>query len=184
MKQSDRRLNPERRDRILKAAQDLFLANGLRGTSMEAIAREAGVAKPTLYAYFADKDVVFATLAGRVFDEWRALVSVELGGAGVALDRIARALTAKLKAYFRLITSSPHAAEFYGDNTRLLHDQVEAFESWLEEEFTNALIAEGFRDARHHVQVLLACAVGLAARARYIEEIGPATRLVVSKLLG
>ena len=183
MKQGERRISPERRDRILNAAQDLFLANGLRGTSMEAIARTAGVAKPTLYAYFPDKDVVFATLAGRVFDEWRGLVSVELGGPGTAQDRIARALTAKLKAYFRLVRSSTHAAEFYGDDSRLLNEQLEGFEAWLEEEFTNALVAEGFKDARHHVQVLLACAVGLAARARYVEEIGPATRLVVSKLL-
>lgn len=183
MKQQTRHLNPERRARILDAAQDLFLQNGLRGTSMEAIAKAAGVAKPTLYAYFADKDVVFASLAERVFDEWRTLVSLELSGPGSADERIARALTAKLKAYFRLVQTSPHAEEIYGENSKLLSGPLGAFEGWLEEEFTAALVAEGHRDARQHIQVLLACAVGLAARARYIEEIGPATRLVTSKLL-
>ncbi|MBU1174978.1 MAG: TetR/AcrR family transcriptional regulator [Alphaproteobacteria bacterium] len=183
MKQQTRQLNPERRDRILNTAQALFVLHGLRGTSMEAIAREAGVAKPTLYAYFADKDLVFKTLARRIFEEWQALVALELSGPGPAQERIARALTAKLKAYFRLISVSPHAAELYGEKSKLLAEPLEALEKWLEEEFTSALVAEGHKDARRHVQVLLACAEGLAARARYIEEIGPAARLVVSKLL-
>ena len=39
-----------KRETILRAASTLFLKHGLRGTSMEAIARAAGIAKPTLYA--------------------------------------------------------------------------------------------------------------------------------------
>ena len=183
MKQATRHLNPARRDRILNAAKTLFLRNGFRGTSMEAIAREAGVAKPTLYAYFADKNLVFAAFAERIFDEWRGMVSLEMSGPGSAQERIGRALTAKLKAYFRLVSTSAHAEEFYGENSRSLAEPIRVLDAWLEEEFSNALIAEGFKDARRHVQVLLACAVGLELRARYIEEIGPATRLVVSKLL-
>ena len=183
VKQAGRHLNPERRDRILRAAEDLFLRNGLRGTSMEAIARAAGVAKPTLYAYFSDKDAVFATLAERILDEWRTLVTREMGGPGAAPERIARALTAKIKAYFRLTHMSPHAAALYAPDSGLLMEQVAEFEGWLEEELVAALMAERFPDARHTVQVLLACATGLAISAKFIEEIGPATRLVVSKLL-
>jgi AcrR family transcriptional regulator len=183
LKQSVRHLSPERREKILAAARELFLRNGLRGTSMEAIAREAGVAKPTLYAYFADKDVVFSSLAGQVFDEWQVLVSRELSGPGSAADRIGRALTEKLKAYFRLVRTSPHAADFYGENSRLLAAQIDGFERWLEEEIVGVLVADGQHEARKHAQVLLACAAGLAAKAKFVEEIGPATRLVVSKLL-
>lgn len=183
MKQQTRHLNPERREKILDAAQTLFLRNGLRGTSMEAIAREAGVAKPTLYAYFSDKDLVFSTLAGRLFDQWREIFARELNGPGGASERIARALTEKIKAYFRLIRTSPHAEEFYGENSRLLAEQIAAFERWLEDEIHDALGAEGHPAPRQHAQVLLACASGLAAKARHVEEIGPATRLVVSKLL-
>jgi AcrR family transcriptional regulator len=178
-----RHLNPERRERILAAAQELFLRNGIRGTSMEAIARTAGVAKPTLYAYFADKDVVFATLAEQVFDEWRSIVTREMSGPGMAGERIARALAAKLKAYYRLVHTSAHAAEIYNADSRLLTEQTEAFERWLEEIFVEALVAEGHAEPRRHAQVLLACASGLAHKAQQIEEIGPAVRLVVSKLL-
>jgi len=150
---------------------------------MEAIARAAGVAKPTLYAYFADKDAVFATLAERVFSEWRELVVQELDGPGSAEERIARALAAKLKAYFRLVHISPHAAEFYGEDSNLLAERIEAFETWLEEELIAALSTEGRAEPRKYAQILLACCSGLAAKAHYSEEIGPAVRLVVAKLL-
>ena len=183
MAEGGRRLNPERRERILAAAEELFLRNGLRGTSMEAIAKAAGVAKPTLYAYFHDKDLVFATLAERVLGSWREMVTRELAGPGAAPERIARALTAKHKAYFRLVRTSSHAADFYGENSPLLAEQIAAFERWLEDAIIAVLEAEGHRDPRKFAQILIACATGLCNKAQYAEEIGPATRLVVERLL-
>ena len=41
---------------ILAAAQRTFLANGFGAASMDAIAREAGASKATLYAYFTSKE--------------------------------------------------------------------------------------------------------------------------------
>lgn len=52
------------RERILRAARKLFAANGVRCTSMEAIAKEAGVGKGTLFRRFGDR----ATLALAVLD--------------------------------------------------------------------------------------------------------------------
>lgn len=183
VKQGGRQLNPERRQRILTAAEDLFLRNGLRATSMEAIARAAGVAKPTLYAYFRDKDVVFATLAERVLDSWRGMVIGELNGPGATPERIARALSAKQKAYFRLVHSSSHAADFYGESSPLLAERIAAFDRWLEETLIAVLDRDGHGEARKYAQILIACAAGLCAKAQYAEEIGPATRLVVEHLL-
>ena len=62
MAETSRRLSPARRARILAAARHLILLNGLRATTMEAIAREARVAKPTLYGYFPDKEAVFGAI--------------------------------------------------------------------------------------------------------------------------
>jgi len=45
----------ETRTRIADAARTLFLANGFDGTTVDAIAREAGVAVPTVYAIFRSK---------------------------------------------------------------------------------------------------------------------------------
>lgn len=56
---------PQRKRRqVMEAAARLFMAQGYGATSMEAIAREAGVSKATLYAYFPGKDALFAAIVG------------------------------------------------------------------------------------------------------------------------
>lgn len=50
---------------ILDAAQDLFTRFGFRRTTMDDIARAAGVAKGTLYLYFANKAEVFRAMQRR-----------------------------------------------------------------------------------------------------------------------
>lgn len=52
----------ETRRHILEAARRLFIARGYAGTTMEAIAREAGVAVETVYAAFGNKRAILARL--------------------------------------------------------------------------------------------------------------------------
>jgi TetR/AcrR family transcriptional repressor of mexJK operon len=47
---------------ILDAATRLFLRDGFRGTTMDAIAAEAGVSKQTVYKHFADKRQLFSEI--------------------------------------------------------------------------------------------------------------------------
>jgi TetR/AcrR family transcriptional repressor of mexJK operon len=49
-----------KRKAILEAAKTLFLSNGYDGSSMDAIAAEAGVSKLTVYSHFTDKERLFA----------------------------------------------------------------------------------------------------------------------------
>ena len=49
-------------DQILDSARVLFLEHGFDATSMDAIAREAGVSKATLYVHFDDKDDLLLAL--------------------------------------------------------------------------------------------------------------------------
>ncbi|WP_090276484.1 TetR/AcrR family transcriptional regulator [Halopseudomonas litoralis] len=51
--------DPAKRQAILNAAQTLFLRNGYEGTSMDAIAGEAGVSKLTVYSHFNDKETLY-----------------------------------------------------------------------------------------------------------------------------
>jgi TetR/AcrR family transcriptional repressor of mexJK operon len=51
--------DPEKRAAILDAAKKLFPFNGFDGTSMDAIAAEAGVSKLTVYSHFRDKETLF-----------------------------------------------------------------------------------------------------------------------------
>ena len=51
--------DPAKRAAILQAAQSLFLHSGYEGTSMDAIAAEAGVSKLTVYSHFTDKETLY-----------------------------------------------------------------------------------------------------------------------------
>jgi TetR/AcrR family transcriptional repressor of mexJK operon len=52
--------DPAKRKAILEAAKNLFLSNGYDGSSMDAIAAEAGVSKLTVYSHFTDKETLFS----------------------------------------------------------------------------------------------------------------------------
>jgi AcrR family transcriptional regulator len=62
-----RRRSARVHDRILDATALLFERRGILGTSMDAIAAEAGVSKATLYGHWADKDALFLEALGRLF---------------------------------------------------------------------------------------------------------------------
>jgi TetR/AcrR family transcriptional repressor of mexJK operon len=51
--------DPERLQRILKAASSHFYAHGLERASVDAIAAEAGVSKMTVYSHFGSKEGLF-----------------------------------------------------------------------------------------------------------------------------
>lgn len=53
------RRRPDRREAILSAAFDVFARRGFTQASVQEIADTAGVAKPTLYNHFTDKDELF-----------------------------------------------------------------------------------------------------------------------------
>ena len=57
-RRSGRPTDEHKTQRILEAAHSLLSELGLFGTSMEAVAAKAGVAKTTLYARFADKNAL------------------------------------------------------------------------------------------------------------------------------
>src|SRR5436190_3841589 len=60
---------------ILAAAKRSFLAAGFGAVSMDAIAREAGVSKATVYAHFAGKEDLFGAVVGRECEGYLARFS-------------------------------------------------------------------------------------------------------------
>jgi len=55
----------ETREQILTAARSLFITRGFAGTTMEAVAQEAGVAVETVYVAFGSKRTLLARLVDR-----------------------------------------------------------------------------------------------------------------------
>lgn len=55
-----------KREQVLEGARRVFLREGFAGASTDVIAREAGVSKRTLYAYYPSKEELFADILRRL----------------------------------------------------------------------------------------------------------------------
>jgi AcrR family transcriptional regulator len=181
---SERKNQAERRQRILLAAQTLFLRFGLKATTMEAIAAEAGVAKPTLYGYFPDKDAVYQAVVVAFLAEVGAQFDAAIAAGGSVVDRIAGALTAKHKTTHRLLAGSPHAEELYGEHERAPGPAVKALEARIEAAVTELLTGAGVARARPLALLVIAATYGIGRKAGNIAEVGPAIRLVTERVIG
>ena len=76
----------ERRATILASAGEVFAGRGFHGSSIDDIARSAGISKALIYEHFASKQELYASLleqhAGELFERLAAAVpEAEVGGA-------------------------------------------------------------------------------------------------------
>jgi len=111
------------RERVLRAATSSFLARGY-GSSVDDIARRAGVAKQTVYQHFANKDELFKAVAGDLAK--RVLIKLEGGDVRQSLLRFSieyrkRALGAQGIATFRTLVPEvprfrPVARDMYANS--------------------------------------------------------------------
>ena len=71
----------EKRKLIIAAATDLFSELGFAQTSMDKIAKKAGVSKQTVYSHFGSKDELFGGAISRkcISHNLRGLVNEKLG---------------------------------------------------------------------------------------------------------
>lgn len=183
MSEPVRRREPVRRQRLVEAALRVALRQGLRGATMEAIAREAGVAKPTLYSYFPDKDAVFAAVAAGVAATITDAFELALSRDTDPVLRIGNALAAKYRVVARLLEGSPHADEIYSEQGQSAATQFEEVERRIETAIARELDASGIARPRQLAQLLIASAYGVARKASAPGEIGPAIRLLTERVL-
>lgn len=73
-KRTFHRLDADKQERILRAAIEEFQASGFDATTMDAIARRAGVAKGSFYQYFDDKRELFTSCATWAIEQFMKIV--------------------------------------------------------------------------------------------------------------
>lgn len=174
----------EKRAEILGAARQLALRHGLAGVTMEAIAKEARVAKPTLYKYYGDRSAVFSALVTELLVQLHGKFSAALNGPGTTSERIAAALVAKYAAVTEFMAGSPHADELYNEHDLLTAPQVTVAEAEADAAVVRVLREGGVKDAEAVARVVIGGAYGIFRKARSGEEIGPAVRMLVARVVG
>lgn len=94
----------QRRRDILAAASDLFETHGFDGVSLNAIAREAGLAKSNVYRYFEGREGIFLALAAEDFGAYAEALHEGLGPLAGSddVDQVGRVIAAAAVARPRL----------------------------------------------------------------------------------
>jgi AcrR family transcriptional regulator len=182
-----------KQDAIVAAATRLFSHYGYRKTTVDLIAHEAEVAKPTLYAHFGDKEAIFVAVCQHVVDGILATAETELEHDDV-VDRIAGVVSAKFTRVFELIDSSPHARELLESQDAQAKEVVAkadvAFSKLLTEALRSAfrrgeLVAERTEPRPAKLaQLLLQAGHGAGYGARSVDEHRANLRALVAALLG
>jgi AcrR family transcriptional regulator len=122
----------DRHGEILDAAFTRFSQYGFRNTSIDDIARAAGISRPLVYQYFANKEAVLRELALHLHEQVLVEASAALADTERSLaDQVADALIAKMRIPVEVIGPSDHHAELLDTSSRLAGDlAAEAMERY------------------------------------------------------
>lgn len=102
---------PAKAEDIRDAARRLFLRDGLRGTSMDAIASEANVAKQTLYRHYGSKDQLFVgVLVSMTSDRLQSDVAALLPARQLSRHELAETLVAVARAIVDFLLAPEYLA--------------------------------------------------------------------------
>ncbi len=175
-------MDDQRQKQILKAARTLFFERGLRATTMEAISETAGIAKPTLYNRYKDKNAVFQSVVVTILDELRALMDAELSKPGNIEDRLTAALIAKYCGVFDML-QSPHAAQMMEDKVIYAGHAFEKLSNDIAIRIEGMATEAGYNNPSALTRVILSCAAGIHKNARTRDDVAQDLKTIVHALL-
>ncbi|MGV9744231.1 TetR/AcrR family transcriptional regulator [Rhodococcus zopfii] len=178
------------RGQILKAAESMFQRYGVSKTTMDDIAKEAGVSRPTVYRYFGDRDTLITALiearSRRLFDKARAY----LGERRTLADQIVDGLVFLVERgrhdpIVRLIVSPEHmdlATALVGSTGLAARLTYEMWAPLLDEARERGEIREGLTDEEICEWIALVQLV-LVGRMDFSSEDDPENRRMLTNFL-
>ncbi|TMR23755.1 TetR/AcrR family transcriptional regulator [Nonomuraea turkmeniaca] len=171
------RSGAESKQRILEAARALFREHGYGGTTVRAVATEAGVDAAMVFYFFGTKQGLFGAAIEMPEHVPPAIESIFTGGLDGIGARMVRTLVENLDKSNRtpLVTLTRSA---------LTHDESEILlRQYLDREITTRLVTMlGTPDAAVRVAMLNVQILGLAV-ARYVARIEPVASASVDDLV-
>jgi len=129
----------DKQKRIVDAALVRVARYGLRRTSMEDIASEAGISRAALYLDFRNKDEIVRTAAETLQEESLRRAESHATSEGPLADRLVAAIEAKSLAFVELTLASPHGGEILDETNRLCGEIVAAAQRRFRDLLTRVL---------------------------------------------
>lgn len=135
------RAKADKRMAIIVAALDLFAKYGYRRTSIDDVAKAAGIAKGSVYLHFVGKRELFRAGCETVLAAVLQSVDAVLEREGPVGERVMALLDAKFTRLHEIIGASPHAAEILDTTTGIAGDIVEAADKRFLDALATVLLA-------------------------------------------
>ena len=142
--------NPDKRGTIIAAAFDVFINYGFRKTSMDDIARAAGMSRPALYQVFRNKTEIFRAASMGLLDVLGHTARKAFDSDKPFEERLFDSLDQSILAVHRKIDATPHGAELIGVNEEIASD-IEA--QWCDQMVE--AIAAGISDAAQKGEIAI-----------------------------
>ncbi|QEI06375.1 TetR/AcrR family transcriptional regulator [Pigmentiphaga aceris] len=185
--------NTDRRVLIMESAVGVFLRYGYRKTSMDDLARAAGISRQGLYLHFPSKDELFTQAATWFAQQGLAAMQAALAREDLSLEeRLIGAFDALHAQRDGSQMSLEHMNEIVATARQLVGPVLEAFDQTLVDALTQAIQAGGadapWREAgltaKALAQHLHAASHGLKHYARTKDEYEAGIRTAVRLILG
>lgn len=163
-------------EQIAAAALRLFARYGYKRTSMDDIAREAGVARATLYLHFKGKDDVFRAMLAGLGAQVETRCREALATPGPFAQRLAALMEAHHGTAFAAFSAGEHLGELKAVMVAIAGSELAAFEatfvSFARQLFEEAQARGEIAIARSGLPLdtLIATLVRAAAGAKYGEQ--------------
>lgn len=126
-------MNAERRQRIRKAAMEVFLRYGYRKVTMDDIARGVGISRPALYLVFPNKEAVFRDLVQAGLDDLIERIETGLPGRATLVDQLSHVFEISSVGSFELVARAPAASELMNASFDFARDLFDRHEQRLTE---------------------------------------------------
>ena len=165
-----------RQDTILDAAFGVFAAYGYRRTTIEDIARAAGLSRTAIYLHFRSKEDILRNLTLRYFDECLAAMAVALNAPGQD-DEMAlyNGFVAKDGKYMAVVLSTPHGAELLDAGLAISAELVRSADERTAQTLCQWLEARGLPDAlapaKSLAETIVAALMGLKSNSKTLAEL-------------
>ncbi len=104
------KLDDPKQQAILASALEAFAIYGFRKTSMDDIAKGAGMSRPAVYLHYKNKEAIVRSLTQAHYAEKIDNVARALSADGSVSERLAHAVEAQMKGLAAILTS-PHGRE-------------------------------------------------------------------------
>ena len=133
---------PTKQHVIQQAAAQAFATYGFRKTSMDDIARGAGMSRPAVYLHYKGKEDIFRSLVQQYYETTAQDLRAALERPGPPAEQLIRAFDAQLGEAMAALLNSPHGLELFDTGAATAADIKQEGEACLQSIYADWLTRE------------------------------------------